>query len=130
MMFRNAKIFSSFSVDDLKKAREFYEKTLGLEAVEYKEMGLISIKSATGGEIMIYPKDNHVPATFTVLNFPVKNVDEAVDELVKKGVKFEIYEGFNQDKKGIARSTSPDQGPDIAWFKDPSGNILSVLQEK
>jgi len=125
-MFKNAKAFSSFSVDDLQKAKKFYGKTLGLNVTEYHDMGILNIKLATGGQVMIYPKDNHVPATYTVLNFPVENVEQAVDALIEKGVQFEIYEGFDQDEKGISRT----MGPTIAWFTDPAGNILSVLEEK
>ena len=125
-MFKNTKAFSSFSVDNLKKAKEFYSKTLGLGVKEYQDMGILNLRFANGGKVMIYQKDNHKPATFTVLNFPVDNVDNAVDELLEKGIKFEIYKGFDQDKKGISR----EMGMAIAWFKDPAGNILSVIEEK
>ena len=125
-MFKDTKAFSSFSVDDIHKAEEFYGKKLGLKVTEYKNMGIINLHLAGGGQVMIYPKDNHKPATFTVLNFSVENVDKAVDELTKKGIKFEFYEGFDQDEKGIARN----MGPTIAWFCDPAGNILSVIDEK
>ena len=91
-------------------------------------MGGLQLDFGSGTDVFIYPKDNHEPASFTVLNFAVADIDEAVDELIEKGVKFERYEGFEQDDKGIARSVSPDDGPSIAWFKDPAGNILSVLQ--
>jgi catechol 2,3-dioxygenase-like lactoylglutathione lyase family enzyme len=122
-MFRNAKAFSGFSVDDLEKAKEFYGETLGLD-VSVRDEGL-ELRVAGGTPIFVYPKENHTPATFTVLNFPVDDVDEAVDELTKAGVRFERYEEFEQDEKGIARNG----GPTIAWFKDPAGNILSVLGE-
>jgi catechol 2,3-dioxygenase-like lactoylglutathione lyase family enzyme len=116
--------FSSFSVDDTAAAKDFYGRTLGLEA-ELAEMGSLALTIANGGKVLIYPKDNHEPATFTVLNFPVGDVDEAVDELTARGVQFEHYEGdIETDEKGIARNG----GPDIAWFKDPAGNILSVLE--
>jgi catechol 2,3-dioxygenase-like lactoylglutathione lyase family enzyme len=116
--------FSSFSVDDTAAAKDFYGRTLGLEA-ELAEMGSLALTIANGGKVLIYPKDNHKPATFTVLNFPVGDVDEAVDELTARGVQFEHYEGdIETDEKGIARNG----GPDIAWFKDPAGNILSVLE--
>ncbi len=130
-MFKDTKAFSSFSVNDLAKAKEFYSTTLGLEVTE-EPMGLLGLALATGGKVMIYPKPNHTPATFTVLNFPVDNIDTVVDELSKRGVLFESYdtEYIKTDKKGIARGKSSGQGPDIAWFKDPAGNILSVLQEK
>jgi catechol 2,3-dioxygenase-like lactoylglutathione lyase family enzyme len=119
-MFRNAKAFSGFSVDDLEKAKEFYGETLGLD-VSAREEGL-ELRVAGGTPIFVYPKENHTPATFTVLNFPVEDVDAAVDELTKAGVRFERYEEFEQDEKGISRNG----GPTIAWFKDPAGNILSV----
>ena len=119
--------FSGFSVNDLAKAKDFYTKILGLTATE--EMGL-QLQLPNGGKVFVYPKDNHQPATFTVLNFVVANIDEAVDELVKQGVTFEKYEGFVQDEKGIARGLAAHKGPDIAWFKDPAGNILSVIQDK
>ncbi len=121
--------FSGFSVDSLEKAKEFYTTVLGLE-VEDNGMGL-QIHLPGGAQVFAYPKENHEPATFTILNFVVTNIDEAVDELTKKGVTFERYEGFpfKQDEKGIARGLSANQGPDIAWFKDPAGNILSVLQD-
>jgi catechol 2,3-dioxygenase-like lactoylglutathione lyase family enzyme len=124
-MFKNTKAFSSFSVDDLQKAKRFYGQTLGLEVSETNE-GL-GLHIAGGSEIFIYPKPNHAPATFTVLNFPVDNIDDAVDRLNKVGVRFEKYEGdLKTDEKGIFRG----EGPKIAWFKDPAGNILSVLEEK
>jgi catechol 2,3-dioxygenase-like lactoylglutathione lyase family enzyme len=128
-MFKDTHAFSSFSVNDLQKAKEFYGKTLGLEISETKE-GL-GLKIAGGGQVFIYPKPNHEPATFTVLNFPVANIDEAVDQLNKLGVRFEQYEGeMKTDEKGIFRGAVRGQGPNIAWFKDPAGNILSVIEEK
>lgn len=126
-IFKDAKAFSSFSVNDLKKAKEFYGETLGLEISEMPE-GL-ALNIAGGGSVFIYPKGNHEPATFTVLNFPVKNIDEAVDKLKGLGVKFEKFEGeMKTDEKGIFRGASRGQGPNIAWFKDPAGNFLSVLE--
>ncbi len=119
--------FSSFSVDDIVKAEKFYAETLGLSAKIEKGMGL-SIDLPGNGSAFIYPKDNHAPATFTVLNFKVENIDEAVEELANKGVHFERYEGLNQDEKGVARGRAAGMGPDIIWFKDPAGNILSVVQ--
>ena len=117
--------FSGFSVDDIAKAKEFYGRTLGLEITELPNMGLIQLTVANGGKVLIYPKSNHEPASFTVLNFPVDDVDQAVDDLRKRGVEFEHYDGdIRTDEKGIAR----DGGPAIAWFKDPAGNILSVLE--
>ena len=128
-MFKDTKAFSSFSVNDLKQAREFYGQTLGLEVSETAE-GL-GLKIAGGGRVFIYPKPNHVPATFTVLNFPVDDIDKAVDELAKLGVQFEAYEGeIKTDEKGIFRGATLGKGPNIAWFKDPAGNILSVLEEE
>jgi predicted enzyme related to lactoylglutathione lyase len=117
--------FSSFSVDDTTKAMEFYGGTLGLEVSEDAEAGLVQLTVANDGKVVVYPKSNHEPATFTVLNFVVDDVDRAVDELTSRGVRFEHYGGDIQtDEKGIARAG----GPPIAWFKDPAGNVLSVLQ--
>jgi len=123
-MFKNTKAFSSFSAPDIPKAKRFYGEILGLEVSEAN--GLLSLQLAGGGNVMIYPKPNHTPASFTVLNFPVDNLEEAVDELAKRGVAFERYDmpETKVDQKGIHRG----QGPDIAWFKDPAGNILSVLK--
>jgi catechol 2,3-dioxygenase-like lactoylglutathione lyase family enzyme len=127
-MFKAQAVFSGFSVDDLVKANDFYTNVLGLE-LEAKDMGL-NFQLPNGGKLFIYDKKNHEPATFTVLNFVVENIDEAVDALVAAGVTFEHYENVpGQDKKGIARGLTAQQGPDIAWFKDPAGNILSVLQD-
>ncbi len=123
-MFKDVHAFSSFSVDDLDKAKEFYGKVLGLEVKEFKEMEILNVKFAGGGGLMIYPKDNHKPATFTVLNFPVKDVEKTVDELISKGITFEQYKEFKTDKKGISRVW----GQEIAWFKDPAGNIISVMK--
>jgi len=127
-MFKAVGAFSGFSVDNLEKAKKFYTETLDLE-IASEEMG-VHFSLPGGGSLFIYPKENHKPATFTVLNFVVENVDKAVDALSKKDVKFEMYEGFHQDEKGIARDPSGKNGPAIAWFKDPAGNILSVLQDK
>ncbi len=125
-MLKDTPAFGSFSVDDLKKAKEFYGDTLGLKVSDTKE-GL-NIKFFGGGAVFIYPKPNHVPATFTVLNFAVEDIDNAVDHLKKKGVALEHYPSMHQDENGIARGKSAGMGPDIAWFKDPAGNILSVLE--
>lgn len=128
-MLKESNAFSSFSVDDLKTAKEFYGQKLGLEVSETNE-GL-GLQVTGGGEIFIYPKANHTPATFTVLNFPVDDIDQAVDELGGRGVRFESYEGeMKTDKKGIFRGAARGEGPNIAWFKDPAGNILSVLEQK
>jgi len=128
-VFKAKAAFSGISVDNLEKAKKFYTQTLGLK-FEDEKMGL-QLSMPGGGKLFIYPKDNHTPATFTVLNFVVEDIDESVDELTKEGVKFEVYEGFpfKQDEKGIARGKSVNQGPDIAWFTDPAGNILSILEE-
>lgn len=125
-MLRESHAFSGFSVNDIKKAKEFYSRTLGLEVSE--SMGMLTLHLAGGTKVLIYPKPNHVPATFTILNFPVNNVDQAVDDLAKRGVRFEIYDepSLKTDTKGISRGN----GPTIAWFKDPAGNILSVLETK
>ena len=125
-MFKSSKAFSSYSVDDLVAAKSFYQNNLELD-VEEDEMGFLSIHLTGGGEVILYPKPNHLPATFTVLNFPVDDIDKAVDELISKGITFEQYSGeIKTDEKGICREGG---GPLIAWFKDPAGNILSVLQE-
>lgn len=127
-MIDGKQAFSGFTVKDMAAAKQFYSQTLGLD-VEDNEMGL-RLNVAGGNGIFIYPKPDHQPATYTILNFPVDNIDEAVDELTDKGVEFEHYEGELQtDEKGIARGLSAGRGPDIAWFRDPSGNILSVLQD-
>lgn len=126
-MFKDSHAFSSFSVDDLAQAKDFYHTTLGLEISE--EYGMLTLKLATGGNVFLYPKENHQPASFTVLNFPVDDIDRAVDELKAKGITFERYPDMHQDDKGIARGAAEHKGPDIAWFKDPAGNILAVLKE-
>ena len=122
-MFADTKAFSGFAVPDIEQAREFYGTTLGIEVSE--EGGGPLILQLTNGErpTLIYPKPDHEPANYTILNFPVEDVEKAVDELTSRGVTIEHYEGFDQDEKGIMRG----QGPDIAWFKDPAGNVLSVL---
>lgn len=125
-MFKDTHAFSGFSVNDQSAAKEFYSQTLGLE-VEDGPMGL-QLLIAGREKIFVYPKDDHAPATYTILNFPVDNIDIAVDELIEKGVTFEHYAEMT-DEKGIGRGIANNQGPDIAWFKDPAGNILSVLQE-
>lgn len=124
-MFKNAPAFSGFSVDDIGKARAFYGQTLGLD-VAVNEMGVLDISLGGGARVMAYPKDNHQPATFTILNFLVPNIDRAVDDLNAAGVQMERYEGFQQDDKGIARD---DQGLPIAWFTDPAGNIIAVIED-
>ena len=127
-MFKAKAAFSGFSVDNLSKAQEFYSQTLGLK-VDKSNMGL-TLHLPGGASVFIYPKENHVPATFTILNLVVEDIDEAVDELVGRGVKFEHYDnGTKTDKKGIVRGIAAKQGPDIAWLKDPAGNFVSVLKE-
>ena len=123
-MFTNTMAFSGFAVDDTEKAKEFYGKTLGLAVTE--DYGLLRLHLAGGAEIVVYPKPGHVPASFTILNFPVDDIDAAVDQLIERGIRFETYEGMETDDKGIFRGG----GPYIAWFTDPAGNILSVLQER
>jgi catechol 2,3-dioxygenase-like lactoylglutathione lyase family enzyme len=127
-MLENSKAFSGFAVDDLGKAREFYGDTLGLQTkVLDEENGVMSLELAGDRTTLIYLKPGDlVPANYTILNFPVDDIDSAVDELASRGVEFERYDGFDQDEKGIARGS----GPNIAWFKDPAGNILSVLEEQ
>ncbi|MGH9249204.1 MAG: VOC family protein [Acidimicrobiales bacterium] len=122
-MFATTKAFSGFSVDDLAAARQFYGGTLGLRVSE--DNGLLTLHIGGDRDTLVYPKPNHTPATFTILNFPVDDIDVAVDELTERGVAFERYEGTEQDEKGIDRS---GDGPPIAWFADPAGNICSVLQ--
>ncbi len=123
-MFKETKAFSGFSVNDVQKAKEFYEQTLGLDVSEAN--GMLELHIAGGTTILAYPKENHTPATFTILNFPVANIEQAVDDLSRRGVRFESYKegGLVTDEKGIFRGG----GPKIAWFKDPAGNILSVLE--
>jgi catechol 2,3-dioxygenase-like lactoylglutathione lyase family enzyme len=123
-MFENTKAFSGFAVDDVEKAREFYGDKLGLKTSE--EYGLLTLHLAGDRPTLVYPKPYHKPADYTILNFPVDDIDKAVDELAARGVHVERYDGFEQDEKGIHRN----EGPYIAWFKDPAGNVLSVLQEK
>jgi len=124
-MLKDSKAFSGFSAGDIPKAKEFYSQTLGLNVTE--SHGLLTLRLAGGNNVLIYPKPNHVPASFTVLNFPVNDVDRAVDALTERGVRFEKYDlpDLKTDNKGIMRGN----GPTIAWFKDRAGNILSVIEE-
>jgi predicted enzyme related to lactoylglutathione lyase len=125
-MFDNAKTFHGFAVDDIHKARDFYENTLGVKArILDDENGLMSLGLGGESDTFVYQKPDFTPATYTILNFAVDDIDAAVDGLSERGVSFERYEDFEQDEKGIARGP----GPQIAWFKDPAGNILSVLQQ-
>jgi catechol 2,3-dioxygenase-like lactoylglutathione lyase family enzyme len=122
-MFKDTKAFSGFAVDDLEKARAFYGETLGIETSD--DMGLLTLHLGGGRPTLVYPKPDFTPATYTILNFPVADVDAAVDALMERGVAFERYDDFEQDERGIVRG---EQGPPIAWFRDPAGNILAVLE--
>ena len=122
-MIDTSKAFSGFAVNDVQAARRFYEEILGMTVAE--QYGMLQLTVANGAQVLVYPKPGHEPAGFTVLNFPVADVEAAVDELTGRGVEFLRYEGFDQDEKGVARGG----GPLIAWFKDPAGNILSVVEE-
>ena len=122
-MLENSKAFSGFAVNDLEAAKKFYGETLGLNFSE--QNGLLTLHLAGGRDTLIYPKPDYTPATYTILNFPVDDIDAAVAELSRRGVTFERYDGIEQDDKGVARGV----GPAIGWFTDPAGNILSVLQE-
>jgi catechol 2,3-dioxygenase-like lactoylglutathione lyase family enzyme len=124
-MLETSKAFSGFSVDDIPRAKEFYATTLGLEVTE--ENGMLTLHLAGDRPTLVYPKPDHTPASFTILNFPVEDIEAAVDELAKRGVSFERYDGtdLETDERGIFRGG----GPPIAWFKDPAGNVLSVIQD-
>jgi predicted enzyme related to lactoylglutathione lyase len=126
-MFKNAKYFSSFSVDDIVKARQFYADVLGLDMTDI--MGMMQLNMSGGQNIFVYSKPNHTPATYTVLNFIVDDIEKAVKELTEKGVTFEIYDlpDIKTDEKGI--SLPDERGPRMAWFKDPAGNVLAVMQQ-
>jgi predicted enzyme related to lactoylglutathione lyase len=123
-MFENTKAFSGFSVNDLEAAKKFYGEVLGLKTSE--RYGLLTLHLAGGRDTLVYPKPDHAPATYTILNFAVDDIDAAVDELTSRGVELMKYDGLGQDGKGINRAG----GPYIAWFKDPADNILAVLQER
>ena len=123
-MFENTRAFSGFAVDDLEAAKKFYGEVLGLKTSE--QYGLLTLHLAGGRDTLVYPKPDHAPATYTILNFAVDDIDAAVDELISRGVELEKYDGLGQDDKGINRAG----GPYIAWFKDPAGNILAVLQDR
>ena len=124
-MFTNTKAFSGFSADDIPKAKQFYGETLGIDVDE--QHGMLTLNIAGDRPTLVYPKDDHEPATFTILNFPVDDIEAAVDALADRGIEFERYEGtgLETDEKGIFRGG----GPLIAWFKDPAGNVLSVIQD-
>ena len=122
-MFEHTRAYSGFAVDDIQKAKQFYGETLGIRVSE--QNGMLTLHLAGDRDTLVYPKEDHTPATFTILNFPVEDVDRAVEELTARGVRFERYQGFDQYEKGVFRGG----GPLIAWFKDPAGNILSVIEQ-
>ncbi|HEX7292556.1 MAG TPA: VOC family protein [Conexibacter sp.] len=125
-MLGDSRAFSGFAVDDVERAHRFYADTLGVRTTE--ENGMLTLHLDGGARpTLVYPKSDHVPAGYTILNFPVADIDAAVDELASRGVELERYDGFEQDDKGIARALGG--GPSIAWFKDPAGNVLSVLEQ-
>jgi predicted enzyme related to lactoylglutathione lyase len=126
-MFENTKAFSGFSVDDIPRAREFYGDTLGVKVSDDADTDFLMLHIAGDRDVLVYPKDDHTPASFTVLNFPVRDIEQAVDDLVERGIELQHYEGteIETDEKGIFRGG----GPLIAWFKDPAGNVLSVIQD-
>ena len=121
-MFRDTKAFSGFAVDDIDAARAFYGETLGLKVTD--ENGLLTLHIAGDRPTLIYPRPDHTPAEYTILNFPVDDIDPAVDALAERGIEFLRYDGFDQDEKGVMRNA----GPNIAWFADPAGNVLSVIE--
>jgi catechol 2,3-dioxygenase-like lactoylglutathione lyase family enzyme len=124
-MLANSEAFSGFAAPDLAQAKQFYGETLGLNVSGQPEEGALTLELAGGRNVLVYIKPDHAPATYTILNFPVGDVEGTVDALAARGVKFEKYEGFEQDEKGILRG----QGPLIAWFRDPAGNILSIIEQ-
>ncbi len=130
-MLENSKAYSGIGVENLKEAERFYGESLGLNTEVVDEDNLMTLHLAGDRPTLVYQQEGTTPASYTVLNFPVDDIDKAVDELAGRGVSFERYEDFpfEQDEKGIARGLAAEQGPDIAWFKDPTGNVLSVLQE-
>jgi catechol 2,3-dioxygenase-like lactoylglutathione lyase family enzyme len=129
-MLESSKAFSGIGVKDLDEARQFYGETLGLKvSILDEENGLMELGLAGDRPTLVYRSPDCTPASYTVLNFPVDDIDQAVDELASRGVRFERYDEFPQDEKGVLRGIAAGRGPDIAWFKDPSGNVLSVLQE-
>ena len=123
-MLADSPAFSGFAVPDVEEARYFYEVTLGLEVSE--EHGMLKLHLGSGGDVLVYPKEDHQPATHTILNFPVGDIDATIDQLTERGIRFEASE--MTDETGVMRGRSKNMGPDIAWFTDPAGNILSVLQ--
>ncbi len=126
-MLHDSRAFSGFTVDDVSTAKAFYADVLGLEVTEHN--GMLTLHLAGDRPTLVYAKPDHVPASYTILNFPVDDIDEAVDGLAARGVEFARYEGIPQDDKGVLRGLAADRGPNIAWFTDPAGNVLSVLQQ-
>ena len=124
-MLANSEAFSGFAAPDLAKAKQFYGETLGLTVSGEPEDGALTLELAGGRNVLVYIKPDHTPATYTILNFPVEDVEGTVDALAARGVEFEKYEGFEQDEKGILRG----EGPLIAWFRDPAGNVLSIIEQ-
>jgi predicted enzyme related to lactoylglutathione lyase len=129
MSIDDTKAYSGFAAPDLEAARKFYGETLGLKVSDVAEGAPLLQLELGDRTVLIYSKPDHEPANYTILNFPVADVDATVDELIEKGVEFERYDGFDQDEKGIARPSEPGQGPTIAWFTDPAGNILAVHED-
>jgi catechol 2,3-dioxygenase-like lactoylglutathione lyase family enzyme len=125
-VFKESHAFSGFSSNDIPACLDFYGRKLGLDVTQAN--GMLTLHLRDGGRVLIYPKPDHVPAPYTVLNFPVEDIDRAVDQLTALGIELERYPGIPQDARGIVRPERPEQGPPIAWFKDPAGNILAVLQ--
>jgi len=125
-MFEHSEPFSGFSVDDIQAAKQFYSQTMEMSVGE--QNGMLQLQIRPDVAVLVYPTPTHRPGSYTVLNFPVEDIDAAVDELVRRGVSLERYDGMEQDDKGIARGLATGMGPDIAWFTDPAGNVLSVLQ--
>jgi len=126
-MLRDSAAFSGFTVNDVTTAKAFYVDVLGLDVTE--EHGMLTLHLANDRPTLVYPKSDHLPATFTILNFPVEDIDAAVDQLAARGVEFARYDGLPQDDKGVMRGLAHNRGPDIAWFTDPAGNIFAVLQQ-
>lgn len=126
-MLSGSPAFAGFSVNDIEAARTFYEDVLGLE-VTLNQMGILDLRFLRDGHVIVYPKNDHVPATYTVLNFPVDDIDVAVDGLAARGVVFQRYDGMPQDDKGVLRGKQEEMGPNIAWFTDPAGNVFSVME--
>ena len=125
-MFEDSEPFSGFSVDDIPAAKAFYTDVMEMTVGE--DNGMLQLQIRPEVAVLVYPSPNHRPASYTVLNFPVTDIDAAVDELVRRGVRIERYDGMPHDDKGVLRGRAAGMGPDVAWFQDPAGNVLSVLQ--